>query len=86
MLRKKRRPAGRAGLQRRSRRSAAGSGRQDGAFERGQLVQELLGLGAAVVGRHFREVTFSITSVRIVALESPHDVEELRRLIAKAAG
>ncbi|MBK8233854.1 MAG: helix-turn-helix domain-containing protein [Candidatus Eisenbacteria bacterium] len=41
---------------------------------------------AYVVGRHFREVTFSITSGRIVALESPHDVEELRRLIAKAAG
>lgn len=39
-----------------------------------------------VVGRHFREVTFSIASGRIVGLESPHDIEELRRLIASAAG
>jgi leucyl aminopeptidase (aminopeptidase T) len=39
-----------------------------------------------VVGRHFRDVTFTIESGRIVTIESPHDIEELRRLIAKAAG
>lgn len=39
-----------------------------------------------VVGRHFRDVTFTVASGRITQVESPHDIGELRQMMAAAAG